>query len=84
MTLLHTTAPFWDVWRAWFLSDGVGIVVVAPLHIASCAGTGTHPHLSVPCAASACCNQNRMSISRYIVVAVVKCSRACSRLPVRR
>jgi PAS domain S-box-containing protein len=33
MTLLHTTAPFWDVWRAWFLSDGVGIVVVAPLVI---------------------------------------------------
>jgi PAS domain S-box-containing protein len=33
MTLLHTAAPFWDVWRAWFLSDGVGIVVVAPLII---------------------------------------------------
>ena len=33
MTALHTTAPFWDVWRAWFLSDGVGIVVVAPLVI---------------------------------------------------
>jgi integral membrane sensor domain MASE1 len=33
MTLLHTTAPYWDVWRAWFLSDGVGIVVVAPLII---------------------------------------------------
>ena len=31
MTALHTTAPFWDVWRAWLLSDGVGIVVVAPL-----------------------------------------------------
>ena len=33
MTVLHTAAPFWDVWRAWFLSDGVGIVVVAPLVI---------------------------------------------------
>jgi two-component sensor histidine kinase len=33
MTLFHTAAPFWDVWRAWFLSDGVGIVVVAPLAI---------------------------------------------------
>jgi PAS domain S-box-containing protein len=33
MTLLHTTASFWDVWRAWFLSDGLGIVVVAPLVI---------------------------------------------------
>src|SRR5437899_2713429 len=31
--------------------------------------------------ASACSSQNRMSISRYIVVAVVKCSCACSRLP---
>jgi len=33
MDLLHTAAPYWDVWRAWFLSDGVGIVVVAPLVI---------------------------------------------------
>jgi PAS domain S-box-containing protein len=33
MTLLHTSAPFWDVWRAWFLSDGVGIVMVVPLVI---------------------------------------------------
>ena len=31
MTMFHTTAPFWEVWRAWFLSDGVGIVMVAPL-----------------------------------------------------
>jgi MASE1 len=30
MTALHTTAPFWEVWNAWLLSDGVGIVVVAP------------------------------------------------------
>ena len=34
--------------------------------------------------ASACPSQNRMSISRYIIAAVVKCSCACSRLPVRR
>jgi integral membrane sensor domain MASE1 len=33
MTLLHTPAPYWDVWRTWFLSDGVGIAVVAPLMI---------------------------------------------------
>lgn len=30
MTMFHTIAPFWEVWRTWFLSDGVGIVVVAP------------------------------------------------------
>ena len=34
--------------------------------------------------ASAFCSQNRMFISRYIVVAVVRCSWACSRLPVWR
>ena len=33
MTLLHTAAPFWDVWHTWFLASGVGIVVVAPLVI---------------------------------------------------
>jgi integral membrane sensor domain MASE1 len=33
MTALHTMAPFWEVWNAWLLSDGVGIVVVAPLVI---------------------------------------------------
>src|SRR5262249_47297638 len=33
MSLLHTTAPYWDVWRAWFLADGVGIIIVAPLII---------------------------------------------------
>jgi PAS domain S-box-containing protein len=33
MILLHTTAPFTDVWRDWFLSDGVGVVAVAPLVI---------------------------------------------------
>jgi len=34
MALLHNAAPFWEVWRAWFLSDGVGVVVVTPLIIA--------------------------------------------------
>jgi PAS domain S-box-containing protein len=33
ITLLHTKAPFWEVWRVWLLSDGIGIVVVAPLFI---------------------------------------------------
>ena len=33
MDLLHTAAPYFEVWRAWFLSDGVGIVVVAPIVI---------------------------------------------------
>jgi len=35
MILLHpeTTAPYWDVWREWFLSGWVGLVVVAPLVI---------------------------------------------------
>lgn len=33
MTLFYTASPFLEVWRAWFLSDGVGIVVVAPLVI---------------------------------------------------
>ena len=33
MTLSHTSAPFWDVWGTWFLSDGVGVVMVAPLVI---------------------------------------------------
>jgi two-component sensor histidine kinase len=30
LTIFHTSAPFWEVWRTWFLSDGVGIVVVTP------------------------------------------------------
>jgi PAS domain S-box-containing protein len=34
MTMFHTSAPFWEVWRTWFLSDGVGIVVVAPFVVA--------------------------------------------------
>src|SRR5262245_41090214 len=35
MTHLHpeTTAPYFDVWREWFLSGWVGLVVVAPLVI---------------------------------------------------
>ena len=37
-----------------------------------------------PISVSACSSHNRMSISRYIVVEVVRCSLACSHLPVRR
>jgi two-component sensor histidine kinase/integral membrane sensor domain MASE1 len=33
VTLLQAPFPFWDLWRAWFLADGVGTVVVAPLVI---------------------------------------------------
>ena len=33
VTLLQAKAPYWDVWRVWFLSDGIGIVVIAPLII---------------------------------------------------
>src|SRR5215831_14215972 len=33
MTTLQAPAPFWNVWRTWFLSDAVGILVVAPLLI---------------------------------------------------
>jgi integral membrane sensor domain MASE1 len=33
IALLHRAAPYWDVWRAWFLSDWVGIFIVAPLVI---------------------------------------------------
>src|SRR5262245_54396949 len=34
MTLFHRAAPFGEVWQTWLLSDGVGIVVVAPFVIA--------------------------------------------------
>jgi PAS domain S-box-containing protein len=34
MTLFHTSASFWEVWGAWFLSNGVGVVMVTPLVIA--------------------------------------------------
>jgi integral membrane sensor domain MASE1 len=30
MTLLHTAAPFWETWRTWALSGGVGVIVVVP------------------------------------------------------
>jgi PAS domain S-box-containing protein len=33
ITLLDTAWPYWDVWRGWFLSDVIGVVVVAPLVI---------------------------------------------------
>ena len=36
------------------------------------------------CSVSACSSQYVIAISRYIVVAVVRCWRACSRLSVRR
>src|SRR5262249_36118967 len=42
------------------------------------------PQAGPPASASTCSHQNCMSIPRYIVIAVVKCSRACSRLPARR
>src|SRR5262249_39002252 len=29
ITLFHATAPFWEIWRAWLLSGGIGIVAVA-------------------------------------------------------
>jgi PAS domain S-box-containing protein len=34
MTLSHGVGPFWDAWQTWFLSDALGIVVVAPFVIA--------------------------------------------------
>jgi hypothetical protein len=42
------------------------------------------PHATMLISASVCSSQKPMAISRYIVVAVVRCSWACSRLPVRR
>ena len=33
MITFHTAVPFWDAWLTWFLSDAVGIVVVAPFLI---------------------------------------------------
>ena len=33
MRLFHTTAPLLDIWRVWFVSDGLGIVTIAPLLI---------------------------------------------------
>jgi hypothetical protein len=38
---------------------------------------------SYPVSASACSSQKRMSISRYTVAAMIRCSQACSRLPAR-
>ena len=32
-TLLNPAALFWDTWRVWFLSNGIGMVFVAPLII---------------------------------------------------
>ena len=36
ITAFHISAPFLDAWRTWFLSDSIGIVVVAPLLIELC------------------------------------------------
>ncbi len=33
MHLFHRPAPLIDIWQSWFLSDGVGIITVAPLLI---------------------------------------------------
>jgi hypothetical protein len=33
ITVFHTAASFWGSWRAWFISNGVEILVVAPLMI---------------------------------------------------
>jgi PAS domain S-box-containing protein len=44
MDLFHTDAPLLSIWRVWFLSDGLGIVTVAPLVI----GLGRLAHRPVP------------------------------------
>jgi len=59
----------------WSAARVSGIVVAA---------SGTTHHWRPLGVSSACSSQYVMPISRYIVVAVVRCSRACSRLPVRR
>jgi hypothetical protein len=41
-------------------------------------------YATLPSSASACSSHNRMSISRYILVAAARCSWACSRWSVRR
>ena len=33
MRLFHITAPVFDIWCSWFLSDGLGIITIAPLSI---------------------------------------------------
>jgi hypothetical protein len=52
-------------------------------HVACQCGT-VHRHPASRVSAAAFSNQYVMPISRYIVVAVVRCSWACSRLSVRR
>jgi PAS domain S-box-containing protein len=42
--LFHTSAPFSGVWRDWFLSDGIGIVAVAPF-VVGLVETYHHPPL---------------------------------------
>src|SRR5262249_35980751 len=55
----------------------------ASLSVLHCASR-TDYQRSSPSSFSAFSNQYVMPISRHIVVAVVRCSRACSRWPVRR
>jgi PAS domain S-box-containing protein len=43
MTLFHTSALFWEVWGALFLSNGVGVVMVTPLVIALARAWGEQP-----------------------------------------
>ena len=50
----------------------------------SAIGSYRTPHASTPISASALSSQKPMAISLYIAAAVVRCSRACSPLPVRR
>ena len=33
MRLFHTSAPLLSIWHVWFLSDGLGIITIAPLLI---------------------------------------------------
>jgi PAS domain S-box-containing protein len=42
--LLNPAAPFWEIWRGWFLSNAIGIVFVAPL-IIELAGAWREPPL---------------------------------------
>ena len=63
--------------------EGTGVreYRLAVLALFQAAGRADHSSRS---SASACSSQKRMSISRYIVTAVARCSSASSRSPVRR
>ena len=64
--------------RQWVLEFTV--VVAPPVWCAA----SREPCGHAPITASACSSQYVMPISRYIIVAVARCSRASRRLPVRR